>query len=104
MITPTGDRTRYESFSFDDQVLYLYFDDGYRELKIDRKTLCSAALTETLAQIPGVDHVGIYSGGKPLAGAERKPARPLQRERLYQQRLGCEQYETVDFNALLCER
>ena len=31
LITPTGDRTRYESFSFDDQVLYLYFDDGYRE-------------------------------------------------------------------------
>ena len=96
LITPTGDRTRYESFSFDDQVLYLYFDDGYRELKIDRKTLCSAALTETLAQIPGVDHVGIYSGGRPLAGADGSLLGPFSANDFINSVSDVNSYETVD--------
>ena len=48
MIPAIGDDVRYESFSLDGSVLYLYFDERYGEMKPERKTLCNAALTETL--------------------------------------------------------
>lgn len=77
MIPAIGDDVRYESFSLDGSVLYLYFDERYGEMKPERKTLCNAALTETLTQVAGVDHVGIYTGGQPLSGQSGAPLGPF---------------------------
>lgn len=96
LITATGDKTRYESFSFDDKVLYVYFDENYQDLKTDRKTLCSAALTETLAQIKGVEHVGIYSGGKPLAGVDGSLLGPFSENDFVNSVSDVNSYETVE--------
>lgn len=68
VIPAMGENVKFESFSLDRDVLYLYFDERYGDLKTDRKALCNAALTDTLLQVEGVRYVGIYSGGQPLVG------------------------------------
>lgn len=77
MLPAVGDTVKYESCSLDGSVLYLYFDERYGELKPERRTLASAALTETLTQIAGVEHVGIYTGGQPLTGENGTPLGPF---------------------------
>lgn len=96
LITATGDKTRYESFSFDEKVLYVYFDENYQDLKTERKTLCAAALTATLSQIDGVEHVGIYSGGKPLAGVDGSLLGPFSANDFVNSVSDVNSYETVD--------
>lgn len=77
VLPPAGDKTQYESFSLDGTILYLYFDDQYAELSMERMTLCNAALTETLTQVDGVEHVGIYTGGRSLTSKDGIPLGPF---------------------------
>lgn len=77
VLPPTGDKVQYESYSLADGVLYLYFDEQYAELAPERETLCNAALTETLTQVAGVEHVGIYSDGQPLTTDTGIPLGPF---------------------------
>ncbi len=77
VVPAVGGKVRFESFSLDGDVLYLYFNERYAELKSERKALCNAALTNTLSQIQGVRYVGIYSGGQPLVGEKGTPLGPF---------------------------
>ena len=77
VIRAAGDQTAYIDYRMDGGVLYLYFDERYGEMKTERKTLCNAALTRTMAQVPGVDHVGIYTGDRPLQSDDGAPLGPF---------------------------
>lgn len=77
VIRAAGDQTAYLEYRLDGGVLYLYFDEFYGELRTERKTLCNAALTRTMAQIPGIDHVGVYTGGQPLQSDDGAPLGPF---------------------------
>jgi len=77
VIRAAGDQTSYLEYRMDGGVLYLFFDELYGELKTERKTLCNAALTRTMAQIPGVEHVGVYTGGQPLRSDDGTPLGPF---------------------------
>ncbi len=59
----------YVGYKQEGSVLYLYFDAGYGSSSaIDpiREILCRAALTKTMTQIDGIDHISIYAGDQPL--------------------------------------
>jgi len=77
VIRAAGDQTAYLDYRMDGGVLYLYFDERYGEMKTERKTLCNAALTRTMAQVPGVDHVGVYTGDRPLQSDDGAPLGPF---------------------------
>ena len=76
-ISAPGDETEYLGFRLDGTLLYVYFDAQYGELRKERLMLCSAALTRTLCQVPGVEHVGIYSGDQMLRSREGTPLGPF---------------------------
>ena len=76
-ISAPGDETEYLGFRLDGTLLYVYFDAQYGELRKERLMLCSAALTRTLCQVPGVEHVGIYSGDQMLRSRDGTPLGPF---------------------------
>ena len=76
-VSAPGDTTEYLGFRLDGTLLYVYFDAQYGELRKERLMLCSAALTRTLCQVPGVEHVGIYSGDQMLRSRDGTPLGPF---------------------------
>ncbi len=70
LVPAAGEKAGYEGFTMEGSLLYLYFDEYLGELKPERKILCCAALTKTMAQVPGVERVAIYTAGQPLQAAD----------------------------------
>ena len=95
-ISAPGEQTEYLGFRLDGTLLYVYFDAQYGELKKERLMLCSAALTRTLCQIPGVDHVGIYSGDQMLRSREGTPLGPFAANDFIDSVSNVNNYETVE--------
>lgn len=58
--------------------------------------LCSAALTRTLCQVPGVEHVGIYSGDQMLRSREGTPLGPFSANDFIDNISNVNNYETVE--------
>ena len=95
-ISAPGEQTEYLGFRLDGTLLYVYFDAQYGELRKERLMLCSAALTRTLCQIPGVDHVGIYSGDQMLRSREGTPLGPFAANDFIDSVSNVNNYETVE--------
>ena len=95
-ISAPGEQSEYLGFRLDGTLLYVYFDAQYGELKKERLMLCSAALTRTLCQIPGVDHVGIYSGDQMLRSREGTPLGPFAANDFIDSVSNVNNYETVE--------
>ena len=95
-VSAPGDDTEYLGFRLDGTLLYVYFDTQYGELRKERLMLCSAALTRTLCQIPGVDHVGIYSGDQMLRSREGTPLGPFAANDFIDSVSNVNNYETVE--------
>jgi len=68
-----SDRVVFRGYNQEDMVLFLYFDNNYTSMKSDREILCRAALVKTFTQIPGIDHISIYSGDQPLVDSNGTP-------------------------------
>lgn len=77
LVPALGDQAEYRSYTIDGSVLYLDFSEDYGEMRTERKTLCNAALTRTMTQIPGIDHVCILSGGQTLRSVDGNPYPPF---------------------------
>ncbi len=77
LVPAAGEKVEYEGFTMEGTLLYLYFDEYLGELRPERKILCCAALTKTMAEVPGVEHVAIYTGGQPLQAADGTPLGPF---------------------------
>ena len=95
-ISAPGEQTEYQGFRLDGTLLYVYFDAQYGELRKERLILCSAALTRTLCQVPGVDHVGIYSGDQMLRSREGTPLGPFAANDFIDSISNVNNYETVE--------
>lgn len=70
LVSAAGEKVEYEGFTMEGPLLYLYFDEYLGEMKPERKILCCAALTKTMAQVPGVERVAIYTAGQPLQASD----------------------------------
>ncbi len=70
LVSAVGDKAGYEGFTMEGALLYLYFDEYLGELKPERKILCCAAVTQTMAQVPGVERVAFYTAGQPLQASD----------------------------------
>lgn len=76
-VAAPGDRVTYKGCTVDSNIVNVYFDENYSSMKPARTVLCNAALTKTLTQIKGVEHVAVYSGDQPLKDAKGTPVGPL---------------------------
>ena len=95
-VSAPGEQTEYLGFRLDGTLLYVYFDAQYGEMRKERLMLCSAALTRTLCQIPGVEHVGIYSGDQMLRSREGTPLGPFAANDFIDSVSNVNNYETVE--------
>ena len=95
-VSAPGEQTEYLGFRLDGTLLYVYFDAQYGELRKERLMLCSAALTRTLCQVPGVEHVGIYSGDQMLRSREGTPLGPFSANDFIDNISNVNNYETVE--------
>ena len=95
-VSAPGDQTEYRGFRLDGTLLYVYFDAQYGELRKERLMLCSAALTRTLCQVPGVEHVGIYSGDQMLRSRDGTPLGPFAANDFIDSISNVNNYETVE--------
>lgn len=91
-----ADLTEYRGFRLDGTLLYVYFDAQYESMKKERMMLCTAALTRTLCQVPGVEHVGIYSGDQMLRGRDGTPLGPFAANDFIDSISNVNSYETAD--------
>lgn len=71
--TALGDKAVFRESRLDGQVLSLYFDVNYVNMKPDQEILCRAALARTLTQIQGVDYISIYCADQPLMDRQGNP-------------------------------
>lgn len=55
-----------QKFTLTDQILYLYFDGNYLNMRPTVEVLCRAALAKTLTQVEGVDYISVYVNDQPL--------------------------------------
>lgn len=55
-----------QRFALTDQILYLYFDGNYLNMRPTTEVLCRASLAKTLTQVEGVDYISIYVNDQPL--------------------------------------
>ncbi len=90
------EQTEYRGFRMDDTVLYVYFDETCGDMKKERLILFCAALTKTLCQVPGVEHVGVYAGEHMLMNKDGTPLGPFAANDFMDSISNVNSYETTE--------
>lgn len=67
---PIPNEVEITSFSLDEGVLSLYFNQEYSKMDTVEEVLCRAAIVRTLMQVPTVECLNFYVGDAPLTDAE----------------------------------
>lgn len=71
------DKVIYKGYSKEGNILYLYFDTGYSNMKGANAILARAALAKTMTQIEGIDYIAIYAGEQLITDDLNKPIGPF---------------------------
>ena len=97
-------KTVYIGHRIIDNILYLHFDNNYKEMKPSREILCRAALAKTFCQLPEIRFIGIYSGDQMLSDANGNPIVVFSADDFIDSISDIHAYESLDFTLYFAKR